>query len=191
MNTETENNSFTKPTPESLFGGLLSFTSRIAIAIRMNSDYNPESEGNSERGRSVMWLSDSIHNLNGLAHAMESGYRHSIAHEAERQAEYLKRHHSEIEQAIRASSYGGSVTVDIQEGIGTLEKIADFYKSKSPSTLGYWEKKAEHFARIKPDYVQTHQQFGVWMCETSGLTAMEVGSISATAVLRGLIQDNL
>lgn len=52
---------------------LLNFVSSVAIALRMNSAYSPVSSSNPDKDEDIMWLSDSLHNFDSLARAIETG----------------------------------------------------------------------------------------------------------------------
>ena len=51
-------------------GEFLNYVSRVAVAIRLNSAYRQGAE-NTYSKYDVMWLSDSLHNLNMLGNALQ------------------------------------------------------------------------------------------------------------------------
>jgi hypothetical protein len=62
-------------------GRLLSYVSRVALAIRLYSAYNPSKKytlGQEICDIDLMWLSDSLHNFNMLGDAIIMGQRESI-----------------------------------------------------------------------------------------------------------------
>jgi len=57
---------------------LLEFVASVGIAIRMNSAYNEASQYNPHKDVDVMYLADSIHNLDILGRSIEEGRKDKI-----------------------------------------------------------------------------------------------------------------
>ena len=67
-------------TPE--LADLVSFMSRVAIAIRMHTPYNTRRRGSAEdNNKHILWLADSIHSFGNLADAIKVGNIQSIIFE--------------------------------------------------------------------------------------------------------------
>lgn len=78
---------------DSDLGHLLVYISEVATAIRLNSAYSGNCMQMDQRQVSldVMWLSDSLHNLDRLGHAIESGSPQEISNACEVEIDYYKK----------------------------------------------------------------------------------------------------
>lgn len=105
------------------FGSLLSFISKVAISLRMNSDYCSESKTNEMTGHNVMWLSDMLHNLHGIGRSLsDNEISHSLK-EITGQINYWSRHRKDIERAIENTPYPELVDWCVDDGISALNSL--------------------------------------------------------------------
>lgn len=74
-------------------GQLLVYISEVATAIRLNSAYNGNYKqmDQDQVSLDVMWLSDSLHNLDRLGHAIESGSPQEILDACKVEIDYYKK----------------------------------------------------------------------------------------------------
>lgn len=72
---------------------LLVYISEVATAIRLNSAYNGNYKqmDQDQVSLDVMWLSDSLHNLDRLGHAIESGSPQEILDACKVEIDYYKK----------------------------------------------------------------------------------------------------
>ncbi|WP_099609469.1 hypothetical protein [Vibrio coralliilyticus] len=106
-------------------GDLLCYIAKVTMTIRMNSHYNKTSLEQETTPLNVMWLSDMLHNIDGIGNAISNGCPDQIKTEVEKQIGYWKRHQESIETAATNTGFGRQLNVD--QGILLLEKIKDAY----------------------------------------------------------------
>ncbi|MCG7556070.1 hypothetical protein [Pseudoalteromonas sp. Of11M-6] len=105
------------------FGKLLNFVSKVAVTLRMNSSYCSESKTNEMTGHNVMWLSDMLHNLNGIGHSLSENDINRSLSEIKAQINYWSRHKQDIERAIENTPFPKLVDWCVDDGIETLNAL--------------------------------------------------------------------
>lgn len=105
---------------------LLEFVSRIATAIRMNSAYNGKAQHNPHASFDVMWLADSLHNLDGLGRAILEGKPEQIAFTCDRLVSMFEGYASEstgLKSEPKHTFDRWSQLVDLRDGIDIFRAI--------------------------------------------------------------------
>lgn len=120
MSSNTER---TVPNPHSTvvqLGNLLTFIAKVAQTIRMNSSYSREAASNPHSANIVMYLSDMLHNLNGIGHSLMSGDQLACEKEVKLQLDYWVRHSDEIRHAQAHSVWPELIEWTVEDGISIL-----------------------------------------------------------------------
>jgi len=108
-----------------ILGEVLTLISNIAQTIRMSSNYCPDAKRNPQCGEAVMWLSDSIHNLEYIGESLSSGNLDRIKDAVIEQAKYWEFNKDNITKNSQVSMPMGKAIFDIEEGITLMNKLAE------------------------------------------------------------------
>lgn len=104
-------------------GKLLNFTAKVAMTIRLNSNYSGKNTLDENTAKvSVMWLSDMLHNLHFIGSAMQSNDRLNLSTALEKQHDYWRHHKTNIEQAIHYT-HGTTANWSVDEGCSILKRL--------------------------------------------------------------------
>ncbi|MBB1313450.1 hypothetical protein [Aliivibrio sp. SR45-2] len=104
-------------------GSLLNYTSKIAMTIRLNSNYCGKETLDENTSRvSVMWLSDMLHNLHFIGSAMQSNDHLRLSNALEKQHTYWRHHEKNIEQAIHYT-HGTTANWSVEEGCAIIKRL--------------------------------------------------------------------
>ena len=105
------------------FGNLLSFVSKVAITLRMNSEYCTESQENNMTAYNVMWLSDMLHNLNGIGNSLADNNISTSLSEINSQISYWLRHKENIERALENTPCPQCIDWCVDDGVSILTSL--------------------------------------------------------------------
>ena len=106
-----------------LLGELLDFVGDVGQALRVGTSFNPHRAHGNENDKAQFWLSDSIHSLSGLGHALITQDKSQINLMAKEQKEYWIRHLDEIDEAARINSHNNNPLIDIRKAVELMGRI--------------------------------------------------------------------
>lgn len=113
-------------------GYLLTFIAKVAQTIRMNSSYSHEAASNPHSATTVMFLSDMLHNLNGIGHSLVKGDQLVCEKEVKLQLDYWVRHSDEIRHAQAHSVRPELIEWTVEDGISILRCL---HESLGPASI--------------------------------------------------------
>jgi hypothetical protein len=102
-------------------GDLLIFISKVAISARMNTAYNSSSAQNPETPLAAMWLTDMLHNFQGLGEALSDDDMDGAIRELEKLKAIWLADKEDIELSCAVNPHGQEWSVD--EGIALLDDL--------------------------------------------------------------------
>ncbi len=117
-------------------GNLLTFIAKVAETIRMNSSYSRDAASNPHSATTVMFLSDMLHNLNGIGHSLVNGEQLTCEIEVKIQLDYWVRHSDEICQALANSVRPELIEWTVEDGISILRCLHESFGSAPISNGG-------------------------------------------------------
>lgn len=107
-----------------VLGELITFTSKVAMTIRMNSSYNQRPNQEALMSLNVMWLSDMLHNLWKLGGALQSSDTSEVIAAIEYMEAYWKAHIEEVESARKNSKIDEWT---LEDGFDILRRLRGLY----------------------------------------------------------------
>jgi len=108
-----------------LLGELFNLVAKIAVTIRVNSDFHPVTRNNPKTPEAVHWLSDALHFFEIIGKPLALSDFDEVRNSALEQAFYWEKYKNEIDRSSVMNMPGTEPLFKIDDGISLLKKIAE------------------------------------------------------------------